>query len=149
MSHPQKVYPLTIKIENSGLMDSLACCSRGEALFDHQLANPRKTMPREEVLYNVLRYVRDMVKQYFLMQGRVNPARISLPCKAHFLSRHAVMLRFPARKPSCIASDWPVRALASPSDISTGNYRVLREFVADPLSYALRQNCWNPERCFA
>lgn len=28
-------------------------------------------LSREEVLYNVLRYVRDMVKQYFLMQGRV------------------------------------------------------------------------------
>ena len=28
-------------------------------------------LSREEVLYNVLRYVRDLVKQYFLMQGRV------------------------------------------------------------------------------
>lgn len=28
-------------------------------------------LAREEVLYNVMRYVRDLVKQYFLMQGRV------------------------------------------------------------------------------
>lgn len=28
-------------------------------------------LSREEVLFNVLRYVRDLVKQYFLMQGRV------------------------------------------------------------------------------
>lgn len=36
---------------------------------DHHLRAVR--LSREEVLYNVLRYVRDMVKQFFLVQGRV------------------------------------------------------------------------------
>lgn len=42
---------------------------RGENISDVHLRAVR--VSREEVLYNILRYVRDLVKQYFLMQGQV------------------------------------------------------------------------------
>lgn len=42
---------------------------RGENIPDTHLRAVR--VSREEVLYNILRYVRDLVKQYFLMRGRV------------------------------------------------------------------------------
>jgi len=37
---------LTIEIENSDLMNSFACGSCGESLFDHQFASPRKQCNR-------------------------------------------------------------------------------------------------------
>jgi hypothetical protein len=42
---------------------------KGEMIPEPHLRAVR--LSREEVLFNVLRYVRDLVKQYFLMQGRV------------------------------------------------------------------------------
>ena len=42
---------------------------RGENIPDPHLRAVR--ISREEVLYNILRYVRDLVKQYFLMRGQV------------------------------------------------------------------------------
>lgn len=42
---------------------------RGEDVSDNHLRAVR--IAREEVLYNILRYVRDLVKQYFLMRGQV------------------------------------------------------------------------------
>lgn len=42
---------------------------KGETIPEAHLRAVR--LAREEVLFNVLRYVRDLVKQYFLMQGRV------------------------------------------------------------------------------
>ena len=37
---------LTIEIQNSGLVDSLVCGSRGETLFDHQFLSARKQCER-------------------------------------------------------------------------------------------------------
>lgn len=42
---------------------------KGENIPEKHLRAVR--ISREEILYNVLRYVRDLVKRYFLMQGRV------------------------------------------------------------------------------
>jgi hypothetical protein len=42
---------------------------RGEVVPDFHLRAVR--VSREEVLYNILRYVRDLAKQYFLMRGQV------------------------------------------------------------------------------
>lgn len=42
---------------------------RGENISDFHLRAVR--VSREEALYNILRYVRDLVKQYFLMRGQV------------------------------------------------------------------------------
>jgi hypothetical protein len=44
---------------------------RGEAIPDLHLRAVR--ISREEVFYNILRYVQDLVKQYFLMDGQVIP----------------------------------------------------------------------------
>lgn len=42
---------------------------KGDNVPDFHLRAVR--LSREEVLYNILRYVRDLIKQYFLMRGRV------------------------------------------------------------------------------